>query len=44
MSEDPVKSLIEELGVHLSQKEHSDIVLKMEMENNFQSHLQNFLK
>ena len=27
MNEDPVKSLIEELGAHLSQKEHSDIVL-----------------
>ncbi|KEQ56926.1 nura domain-containing protein [Marine Group I thaumarchaeote SCGC RSA3] len=27
MSEDPVKSLIEELGAHLSQKEHSDVVL-----------------
>ena len=27
MVEDPVKSLIEELGAHLSQKEHSDIVL-----------------
>ena len=27
MNEDPVKSLIEELGAHLSEKEHSDIVL-----------------
>lgn len=27
MSEDPVKSLIAELGAHLSQKEHSDVVM-----------------
>jgi len=27
MTEDPIKSLIEELGAHLSQKEHSDIIL-----------------
>ncbi|KAF6247184.1 hypothetical protein C6990_05790 [Nitrosopumilus sp. b3] len=27
MNEDPVKSMIAELGAHLSQKEHSDIVL-----------------
>lgn len=27
MIEDPVKSLIEQLGAHLSQKEHSDVVL-----------------
>lgn len=27
MDDDPVKSLIEELGTHLSQKEHSDVVL-----------------
>ncbi|MFZ8922662.1 MAG: DNA double-strand break repair nuclease NurA [Nitrosopumilaceae archaeon] len=27
MTNDPVKSLIEELGAHLSQKEHSDVVL-----------------
>jgi len=27
MSTDPIKSLIEQLGTHLSQKEHSDVVL-----------------
>jgi len=27
MNEDPVKSLIAELGAHLSQKEHSDVIL-----------------
>ena len=27
MNDDPVKSLIEELGAHLSQKEHSDVIL-----------------
>ena len=27
MNDDPVKNLIEELGAHLSQKEHSDILL-----------------
>ncbi|MBM2819745.1 MAG: NurA protein, partial [Nitrosarchaeum sp.] len=27
MNEDPVKSLIAELGAHLSHKEHSDVIL-----------------
>ena len=27
MNEDPVKNLIVELGAHLSQKEHSDVVM-----------------
>ena len=27
MNDDPVKNLIEELGAHLSQKEHSDVIL-----------------